>query len=171
MRISDVPGVQTCTPAIFTLTVVGAFDYSLSALPSTLSVTQGGVAGVETVTAVLTSGQAQSVTFSISRLPSGVTASLFSPASCSPQLAGSLSPCSATVSLTATGSAVVFFFNDTATTEIFALSLHDALPILTVVGAFDYSLSALPSTLSVTQGGVAGVETVTAVLTSGQAQS
>ena len=26
---------------------------------------------------------------------------------------------------------VVFFFNDTATTEIYTLSLHDALPILT----------------------------------------
>src|SRR3712207_8459716 len=26
---------------------------------------------------------------------------------------------------------MVFFFNDTATTEIYALSLHDALPILT----------------------------------------
>src|SRR3712207_9420046 len=26
----------------------------------------------------------------------------------------------------------VFFFNDTATTEIYTLSLHDALPILTV---------------------------------------
>src|SRR2546425_173214 len=155
-------------PISFTLTVVGAFDYSLSALPSTLPVTQGGVAGVETVTAVLTSGQTQSVSFSISDLLGGVTASLFSPASCSPQLAGSATPCSATVSLTAS---VFFFFNDTAATEISSLSLHDALPIsftLTVVGAFDYSLSALPSTLPVTQGGVAGVETVTAVLTSGQ---
>src|SRR2546430_17098515 len=28
-----------------------------------------------------------------------------------------------------------FFFNDTATTEIYTLSLHDALPILNVVGA------------------------------------
>src|SRR4051794_41411594 len=27
----------------------------------------------------------------------------------------------------------VFFFNDTATTEIYSLSLHDALPILSVV--------------------------------------
>src|SRR3989441_1153458 len=171
VTISASPLGLTTKPATFTLTVFGAFDYSLSALPSTLSVTQGGVAGVETVTAVLTSGQAQSVTFSISGLPSGVTASLFSPASCSPQLAGSLSP---------------FFFNDTATTEIYALSLHDALPIsasplglttkpatftLTVFGAFDYSLSALPSTLSVTQGGVAGVVTSIALLTSGQALS
>ena len=27
-------------------------------------------------------------------------------------------------------SEIVFFFNDTATTEIYTLSLHDALPIL-----------------------------------------
>src|SRR5256712_796370 len=144
VTITASPLGLTTKPATFTLTVVGAFDYSLSALPSTLSVTHGGVAGVETRIAVLASGQAQSVSFSISGLPSGVTASLFSPASCSPQLAGSATP---------------FFFNDTATTEISALSLHDALPIsasplglttkpatftLTVVGAFDYSLSALP---------------------------
>src|SRR3712207_8800278 len=30
-----------------------------------------------------------------------------------------------------TWSALFFFFNDTATTEIYTLSLHDALPILT----------------------------------------
>src|SRR3712207_7722547 len=30
---------------------------------------------------------------------------------------------------------VVFFFNDTATTEIYTLSLHDALPISPVVDA------------------------------------
>src|SRR2546423_1837048 len=31
-----------------------------------------------------------------------------------------------------TGGTVIFFFNDTATTEIYTLSLHDALPIFTV---------------------------------------
>src|SRR3712207_7698471 len=30
------------------------------------------------------------------------------------------------------GEAIVFFFNDTATTEIYTLSLHDALPICSV---------------------------------------
>src|SRR2546422_4427877 len=33
--------------------------------------------------------------------------------------------------------AVVFFFNDTATTEIYTLSLHDALPILRRLPARD----------------------------------
>src|SRR2546426_1164891 len=129
------------------------------------------VAGVETVTAVLTSGQTQSVSFSISGLPSGVTASLFSPASCSPQLAGSATPCSATVSLTATGSAVAGSTVVTISASPLGLTTKPATFTLTVVGAFDYCLSALSSTLFVTHGGVAGVETVTAVLTSGQAQS
>src|SRR5258707_7114082 len=30
---------------------------------------------------------------------------------------------------------LIFFFNDTATTEIYTLSLHDALPISTLCGA------------------------------------
>src|SRR3712207_9354150 len=41
---------------------------------------------------------------------------------------------------------VFFFFNDTATTEIYTLSLHDALPILEVhASPFDYSSPALAS--------------------------
>src|SRR2546430_14209247 len=32
-----------------------------------------------------------------------------------------------------------FFFNDTATTEIYTLSLHDALPILTLTASRTYS--------------------------------
>src|SRR3712207_6979390 len=49
----------------------------------------------------------------------------------------------------------IFFFNDTATTEIYTLSLHDALPISgTVIG-----LSLMPAVKSVTQcrPGVGGV--------------
>src|SRR2546422_832466 len=38
------------------------------------------------------------------------------------------------VSVTAAATVAVFFFNDTATTEIYTLSLHDALPIFTVAG-------------------------------------
>ena len=36
----------------------------------------------------------------------------------------------------------VFFFNDTATTEIYTLSLHDALPIYFVVRIVSFGLSA-----------------------------
>src|SRR3712207_9548164 len=62
-----------------------------------------------------------------------------------------------------------FFFNDTATTEIYTLSLHDALPILAsphVAGAAAVFLSANPSappgqvaaalTSSATSGAVVG---------------
>src|SRR5436853_1788873 len=37
-----------------------------------------------------------------------------------------------------------FFFNDTATTEIYTLSLHDALPILTLDGHFSQTYSQSP---------------------------
>src|SRR3989441_586600 len=162
---------MTTKPADFSLSVDCTCDYSLSALPSTLPVTQGGVAGVETVTAVLTSGQTQSVSFSISGLPSGATASLFSPASCSPRLAGSATPCSATVSLTATGSAVAGSTVVTIPAFFFLMIRRPPRSTLFPYTTLFRSLSALPSTLPVTQGGVAGVETVTAVLTSGQTQS
>src|SRR3712207_9366983 len=36
-----------------------------------------------------------------------------------------------------------FFFNDTATTEIYTLSLHDALPILAEAMAADHDLALL----------------------------
>src|ERR1039458_10664147 len=41
---------------------------------------------------------------------------------------------------TASGRAVSFFFNDTATTEIYTLSLHDALPIYFVTRLWEYDL-------------------------------
>src|SRR2546423_8002021 len=41
-----------------------------------------------------------------------------------------------------------FFFNDTATTEIYTLSLHDALPIWTSTGRASSSGSAVPAPLA-----------------------
>src|SRR5438105_13994401 len=38
-----------------------------------------------------------------------------------------------------------FFFNDTATTEIYTLSLHDALPILRPISAFCFSTRSSPA--------------------------
>src|SRR2546425_13237603 len=37
-----------------------------------------------------------------------------------------------------------FFFNDTATTEIYTLSLHDALPISSVTSLFPYRARTVP---------------------------
>ena len=39
---------------------------------------------------------------------------------------------------------ICFFFNDTATTEIYTLSLHDALPISLMAGAFWRTWSLIP---------------------------
>src|SRR3712207_9172095 len=39
---------------------------------------------------------------------------------------------------------VFFFFNDTATTEIYTLSLHDALPILLTIRVSDIPSGSLP---------------------------
>src|SRR5207245_2293366 len=115
--------------------------------------------------------QTQSVSFSISGLPSGVTASLFSPASCSPQLAGSATPCSATVSLTATGFALPWSTVLTIIASPLGLTTKPATFTLTVVCAFYYSLSALPSSLPVTQCGVAGVLSASTTLFRSQTQS
>src|SRR5260370_42222190 len=39
----------------------------------------------------------------------------------------------------------LFFFNDTATTEIYTLSLHDALPIFSVAQRIHAGLNGLPT--------------------------
>src|SRR2546430_16738356 len=53
-----------------------------------------------------------------------------------------------------------FFFNDTATTEIYTLSLHDALPIfLDSTSALD--LEDVPKRLLVLGGGIIGLEMAT----------
>src|SRR6266496_6328077 len=49
---------------------------------------------------------------------------------------------------------VFFFFNDTATTEIYTLSLHDALPILTENAASDTPGRVGPNQGLVTEGDV-----------------
>src|SRR2546427_2637903 len=47
-----------------------------------------------------------------------------------------------------------FFFNDTATTEIYTLSLHDALPILNVSGVSDVLTVKIKDSGGTTNGGV-----------------
>src|SRR6266487_5231056 len=42
---------------------------------------------------------------------------------------------------------IFFFFNDTATTEIYTLSLHDALPIIASVAPFE-TVTSLPASTS-----------------------
>src|SRR3712207_7349167 len=44
---------------------------------------------------------------------------------------------------------MIFFFNDTATTEIYTLSLHDALPILEAIERFHFDDEALAALANV----------------------
>src|SRR3989442_4768976 len=90
--------------ASFVLVVNAHFDYSLSASPPSLTLLDGGSGRSETSTATLLSGTSESVSFSISNLPPGVTASFFSPTSCNPT-------CSTSVILTAS-------FNATPTSGV-----------------------------------------------------
>src|SRR5438876_9056215 len=55
-----------------------------------------------------------------------------------------------------------FFFNDTATTEIYTLSLHDALPISTP-GAFSGSFSGITASSGNTWSGATTTKTITTV--------
>src|SRR5258708_33368770 len=56
-------------------------------------------------------------------------------------------------------SSVFFFFNDTATTEIYTLSLHDALPI--------YAAAMAPANIAAHETPLREVSTVATVLTTG----
>src|SRR5256885_11246991 len=47
-------------------------------------------------------------------------------------------------------SLVFFFFNDTATTEIYTLSLHDALPICSLAGELPASVDDVPTSANST---------------------
>src|SRR4051812_50181995 len=59
-------------------------------------------------------------------------------------------------------SAIVFFFNDTATTEIYTLSLHDALPIYAPVPSL---VSKLPLVMKLADAGVAKQSPAKAAMT------
>src|SRR6185437_10874699 len=126
------------------LTVNAADDFSIGAAPSSVEIT-AGQSGTSTITTAVTSGNAQSMALSVSGLPSGVTAS-FNPAS-----------------VTAGGSSVLTLAVDPGTaagsyplvvTGTGASATHTASVSLTVdaVPIDDFSISAAPSSVSVTAG-------------------
>jgi hypothetical protein len=99
----------------FSLTVTPSF--TLSAAPSSVTITPGGVAGTSTITVIPAGGFTGSVSLAASGLPSGVTAS-FNPTSTtttsvlSLTASGSATPGTATVTITGTSGSL------TATTTI-----------------------------------------------------
>jgi hypothetical protein len=129
-------------------------DFSLSASPASVTITQGGAAGTSTINISPANGFNGSVNFSVTAgLPSGVTAT-FSP---NPATGSS------TLSFTASGTAVLGTVSLTITGTSGSLT-HTTSVSLTVNAAPptpDFSLSASPTSLTIAQGGAGGISTIT----------
>ncbi len=115
-------------------------DFSLSASPGSVTVTQGGN-GTSTITVNPLNGFTGSVSLSASGLPSGVTA-MFNPAS---------TTTTSVLTLTASSSAATGPATVTITGTSGSL-VHTTTVSLTVNAAPDFTLSASPASVSVTQG-------------------
>jgi subtilase family serine protease len=129
-------------------------DFSLSASPASVTITQGGIAGTTTINNSPANGFNGSVNFSVTAgLPSGVTAT-FSPnpatGSSTLSLTASDTAVLGTVSLTITGTSGSL----THTTSV-SLTVNAAPPLP------DFSLSASPTSLTIVQGGAGGTSTIT----------
>jgi len=155
----------------FTLRVNSGFDFSLSNSGG-IAVSPGG-SGSNTITVTLVSGPAQSVTLSVSGLPSGATAMFDGGSGCG----GSTTTCTVTppimftLVITTTSSTPQGCFAVTVTgtgggvthTTSFTLSVGSCS------GGFDFSLSNSGG-IAVSPGG-SGSNTITVTLVSGPAQS
>jgi len=173
----------TATPAgTFTLTITGTSatkthstsvtltvsapvpdDFGISAAPPSQTVVQGGSV-TYAVTTTVVSGSAQTVTLSVSGLPSGATAT-FTPASVT---AGGTSTLTVTTSTTAaTGTATLAI---TGTYPSSATHTTNVSLTVTPPPPDEFSIGASPASATVAQGGSA-VYSVTTQVTSGNAQS
>jgi hypothetical protein len=136
-------------------------DFSISASPASVTVTQGGTGGTSTVTITRSGGFTGAVTLSATGQPAGVTVA-FSP-----------NPA------TGSTSTATFTASSGATTGNFPVTLSGSGPgvsgtrtatvTLTVSPAQtpNFTLSASPAAVTVTQGGTGGTSTVTVTRTGG----
>jgi hypothetical protein len=136
-------------------------DFSISANPTTVTVTQGQ-SGTTTISTAITSGNTQTVSLTLSGLPSGASAT-FNPTSVNAGGSSTLSlnsgtAAAGTYALTVTGTG-------TSTTHTASVSFVVRAPT-----ANDFSISANPSSVSAAQGGTA-TSTIATMVTSGSAQS
>ena len=175
-------GAGTAAPGTYTLTITGTApsathntsvsltvtaappsdDFSISASPTSLSLVQGQ-SGTSTISTVVTSGSAQTVSLSTSGVPSGATASL-NPTSVTAGAgstltlgAGSATPGTYTITVTGTG---------TSATHSTTVSLTVTAP----PPPNDFSINANPTSLSLVQG-QSGTSTISTALTSGSAET
>lgn len=136
----------SCGSGSSTTTQAVTPDFSLTATPTTISLTAGGASQSISVTAVPANGFQQSVTLSVSGLPSGITPN---PSTLT------LTPGAAqTIALSAASSAAAGSATITLTGTSGSLS-HTAAVSLTVAAAApppDFSLTLSPTSLSITAG-------------------
>ncbi|MGA2353651.1 MAG: S53 family peptidase [Terriglobales bacterium] len=124
--------------------------FTLSASPSSLTVTQGS-SGTSTITITAVDGFSGNVTLAASGLPTGVTAGF------SPNPATSTSTLTLTASGTATAGTVTVTI--TGTSGSLTASTTISLTVKALVQSF--SLSASPSAVSIAKGGASGTSTIT----------
>jgi kumamolisin len=126
-------------------------SFTLSASPSSVTITQGGAGGTSTITVTDLGGFSGSVTLAASGLPSGVTAAFGTNPTTSTSVltltaSGTATTGTATVTITGTSGSLQ------ATTTV-SLTVNAA-------GTANFTISASPSSLTVTQGGN-GTSTIT----------
>src|SRR6266704_49850 len=143
------------------------FDYSLSVAPTTISLVQGTTSAPSTVSSLLVSGTSQPVTLSISGLPTGVTASMFTPNPVSPASPAATSTFTLTTAATAP---VVSGVTITITGTSIGGLVRTTTFTLNCVCAFDYSLSVAPISVALIPGTTSAASTVSALLVAGTAQ-
>ncbi|MGA7895153.1 MAG: hypothetical protein WCA49_18185, partial [Candidatus Sulfotelmatobacter sp.] len=144
-------GSPNTTGLINTLAGSATPSFTLSASPSSVTITQGGAGGTSTITVTDLGGFSGSVSLAASGLPTGVTA-VFSP-----------NPTSTTSTLTLTASATATTGTATVTITGTSGSLNATTTVsLTVnaAGTPNFTVSASPSSLTITQGGN-GTSTIT----------
>jgi subtilisin family serine protease len=148
----------TNSKALLWTAVASTPDFSISASPPSLTMTQGGT-GTSTITVAASGGFAGSVGLTVSGCPTNATCSF------SPQTVTSGGTSTLTVSTTNSTSTGAFTLNVTGTSG--ALN-HATAVSLTVNPATtpDFSISANPTSLTLTQGGT-GTSTVTVAASGG----
>ncbi len=131
-------------------------NFSLSASPSSVTITQGGAGGTSTITIAATNGFNGAVTLAASGLPTGVTAGFSS------------NPATGTSVLTLTASASATTGGATVTITGTSGSLaHTTTVSLTVNGTPNFSLGASPTSVTITQGGAGGTSTISVTAQNG----
>jgi uncharacterized membrane protein len=136
---------QTVTIAL-TITATATPSFTLSASPTSLSVAQGG-SGSSTISTALSGGFNSAISLSASGLPSGVTAA-FNPSSLAAPGSGS-----STLTFSASSTATTGTANVTVTASGGGVTKTVTIALtVTATATPDFSVSASPTSLSVTQG-------------------